>query len=509
MYRKTCLLFYFFVTLVLWGQESKYWTFDNVNLGTGASVISCFFQDSQGLIWAGSDKGLFSYDGYSVKSHFSVDTKNNTQIYCGVIIKSKLLYLGSDNGILIYNITTDKYVETPVNFPTDVRTMSLQGDTLWIGTLKGLYSFNLISNKLNYFDVSTYTQLPHETIYAIITTQDNQVYVGTYDGFCRYLPGKDTFEKIELPINPEKNNQFINTLLEDPLRQCIWIGMEGSLLKYDLQNGTISQLKDFQDNSVKSLTLDGHSHLLAATDNGLYVYSEQQALQHVIHDSRNQNSLSNNIIWSVFTDQDQNIWLGTNYGISLSRSNKAFQYVPISEISGTGDGNQFYSIFKDSRDNYWFGGTNGIIRVNKKNGNWSNAKWYSTESKKNPLPHGRIRHIYEDSDAQLWIASDGNVCRYDYIKQQFIPYNIVDSTGTYSTNWAYHIFEDNQKQLWIATCLGGIFVVDKAGLMEHKKGAYIANYNYTTQNGLSGMFINQIIPDQIGNVWVLLYNNGI
>ena len=31
--------------------------------------------------------------------------------------------------------------------------------------------------------------------------------------------------------------------------------------------------------------------------------------------------------------------------------------------------------------------------------------------------------------------------------------------------------------------------------------------NYSVHNGLSGMFINQIIPDNEGNVWVLLYNN--
>ena len=43
--------------------------------------------------------------------------------------------------------------------------------------------------------------------------------------------------------------------------------------------------------------------------------------------------------------------------------------------------------------------------------------------------------------------------------------------------------------------------------MQSTSGQYIAEQNYSVHNGLSGMFINQIIPDNEGNVWVLLYNN--
>jgi signal transduction histidine kinase/CheY-like chemotaxis protein/AraC-like DNA-binding protein/streptogramin lyase len=185
------------------------------------------------------------------------------------------------------------------------------------------------------------------------------------------------------------------------------------------------------------------------------------------------------------------------------------QEVPLAEITGTGDGNQFYSIYKDSRENYWLGGSNGIIRVNQHNGEWVNPIWYNTEDPQHLLPHGRIRHIYEDRDSDLWIATDGSVNRYDYQGGRFIQYNIIDSTGTFNSNWAYNLFEDDQSNLWVATCLGGIFVVNKQKLLSHQGKNYVADYNFNTGNGLSGMFINQIVPDHNGNVWVLLYNNGI
>lgn len=493
----------------LYGQKTNYQQFENIIPGPEAPVISCFLQDSQGLIWIGSNKGLFSYDGYSTQTHFKFGERSNTRIYCGIIADSTRLYLGADNGILIYNYKTDQYEKAEVTFPTDVRTMVLQGKTLWIGTLNGLYTYQLQTKKLATFKKEN-SGLPHSTIYSIICTQDRKIYVGTYDGLCYYQPQTHTFERITLPTNQSKNNQFVNSLLEDTTRHCIWIGTEGSLFKYTPKDKRVEQIEVFHDNSIKSLALDGNGYLLAGTDNGLYVYREsEEQPQHIVHDSRNIQSLSNNIIWNIFTDKEQNIWLGTDYGISLSRYNNAFQYIPIAQITGTGDGNQFYSMFRDSRGNFWFGGTNGLIRFSDPTGSEHNANWYKMGDKTHPLPHSRIRHIYEDKEHQLWIATDGSINRYDYNSRQFQHYNIIDSTGTYNTNWAYHLFEDNSGHLWIATCLGGIFVVDKHKLMQSAPDSYVAEYNYSTRNGLSGMFINQIIPDHEGNVWVLLYNNGI
>ena len=491
----------------VYGQKVNYQQFDNIYLGAEASVISCFLQDSEGLIWVGSNKGLFSYDGYSTQQHFTYGERTNTRIYCGIIADNTYLYLGTDNGILVYNYRTDKYEQPDTDFPTDVRTMVLQGDTLWIGSLNGLYTYQLKSRQLNHFD-SKQTGLPHNTIYSVIQTKDNQIYIGTYNGLCRYVQASGKFENILLPVNRGGSNLFVNSLLEDTTRQCIWIGMEGYLFQYNPTIGEMKAIEVFHNNSIKSLALDGDENLLAGTDNGLYVYqNDKEPLQHIIHDSRNIQSLTNNIIWNIFSDQEHNIWLGTDYGISLSRYNSALQFVPISQITGTGDGNQFYSLFRDSKGFYWFGGTNGVIRFTHPAGNKHDAIWYRMGDKNHPLSHNRIRHIYEDREQQLWIATDGSINRYDYNTHQFVHYNIVDSTGTYNTNWAYYLFEDTDGKLWIATCLGGIFVVDKHKLIQSAGKSYVADQNYSIHNGLSGMFINQIVPDAEGNVWVLLYNS--
>lgn len=498
-----------FILLQMWlpcslaGQKSDYRLFDNISLGAEASVISCFLQDTQGLIWIGSNKGLFSYDGYSSQPHFTFGERNNTRIYCGEVVDSTYLYLGADNGLLIYNYRTDTYEEPKADFPTDIRTLALHDGILWLGTLNGLYTYSPETRRL-----SAITEgLPHQTIYSLIHASDGNLYIGTYNGCCRYIPATGRFETINLPVTGGRSNQFVNSLLEDATRRCIWIGTEGCLFKYTLADGRMQRIDAFHDNSVKSLALDGNGRLMVGTDNGLYVYQEDESLLHVVHDSRNLQSLSNNIIWAIFADREHNVWLGTDYGISMSRHNSVLRHIPISQITGTGEGNQFYSMLRDTHGTYWFGGTNGLIRFTALMDGEQDVAWYKMGDRKYPLSHNRVRHLYEDREQQLWVATDGSISRYDPTKRQFIHYNIVDSTRRYNANWAYGLFEDRDGQLWIATCLGGIFVVDKENLMRSSGGLYMAEKTYSIHNGLFGMFINQMIPDREGNVWALLYNS--
>lgn len=505
MYRKFLISFFLLLSsLSIYGQRMTYGVFDNITLGVEAGVINCFSQDSLGMIWIGSNRGLYSYDGFSAQSHISETT--NTQVYCITIIDNQYLCLGTDNGVYFYNYKQDRYEDWDVDFPSDVRAMYLDGETLWIGSLNGLFRYNILDKKLENIPIEK-SGIPHKAIYSIIKSQGH-IYVGTYNGLCRYVSDFDKFEKIDLPLDSRRNNQFVNVLLDDTSLDCIWIGMEGNLLKYTPKSDKVEFLNSFFNNSVKSLALDWSDNLLVGTDNGLYVYGKSLgSVDHVVHDSRNNNSLSNNIIWNIFSDKEKNIWLGTDYNVSLSRFNEAFQFIPISQITGMGDGNRFYAIYRDSRRNYWLGGTNGLIFTPTLDASDASI-WYRMDNPKHPISHNRIRYIYEDQEENIWIATDGSISRYDYVQKQFIRHSIVDSTRTYNSNWAYYIFEDKGGNLWIATCLGGIFVVNKEKLM-HTSGTYVAERNYTTKDGLSGMFINQIMPDKNDNVWVLLYKNGI
>ncbi|MCD8202155.1 MAG: ATP-binding protein, partial [Prevotella sp.] len=463
-------------------------------------------------MWIGSDKGLLSYDGYSMQTHFVPGENSNTRIYCGAIVDSTHIYLGTDHGVLVYNYQKDEYEDAGNDFPPDIRTIEIYDGALWLGTLNGLFTYQLNSHKLSKIGKN----LPHQAIYSILRTVDNHLYVGTYDGFCRYDTTTKKFISIKLPVRKSKRNMLVHSLLEDTTNKCIWIGTSECLLKYSLSDGQTEQIDAMRGNFVETLAMDEEKRLLIGTDNGLYIYHDGRIVQHIIHDSRNPHSLFNNSIRIIFIGREQNIWIGTEYGISLAHHNNALYQISLSQITGTGEGNQFYSITRDRNGNFWAGGTNGLLRFTFPTGKnmkqlendrrWD-VTWYKVGDSNYPLFHNRIRQIYEDRDGNIWVASDGSISSYDVHHRQLTMYTIVDSSHRYNANWAYGILEDRQGQLWIATYLGGIFVVDKQKLMKTGGGTYVADKTYTTKNGLSSMYAHDIAMDKSGNIWTLLYNS--
>ncbi len=497
---------YFLILLPLWlvalplraeNIQIFHSSFERIVPDANATAISCLLQDELGLVWMGSDKGLYSFDGYQAQSHFERGQRNNSRIYCG-LTDSTRLYLGADVGLLIYNYRTDRYEETEVNFPTDVRALAWFDGLLWMGTLNGLFTYRPSTGQ-----VETVTEgLPHHTIYSLATWED-ELYIGTYNGCCRYQRTSGHIKPLKLPSRRQRSNLFVNALLKDSVRQCIWIGMEGSLLKYTPADEAMESIGGFHDNSVKSLLVDADGQLLIGTDNGLYVYRENTPLRHVVHDSRDPHSLSDNIVWTLFADRDRNIWLGTDYGVSIMRHDTQLQEIPLAQLTGTGEGNQFYALYRDSKSRFWFGGTNGIIRFT---GDLADVCWYTMGNKRFNISHNRLRQLYEDRDGIIWAATDGCINRYDEQTRRFVSYDIVDNTHRYNANWVYSLFEDEQHRLWIATCLGGIFVVDKQKLIASEHSPYVAELAFNTDNGLSGLFVNQMTADHEGNIWALLYN---
>ncbi|SHF44904.1 hybrid sensor histidine kinase/response regulator transcription factor [Dysgonomonas macrotermitis] len=491
-------------TYNLSGQDNnKYWELETVPFDD-LLFVNCFVQDPLGMIWMGTDKGVYSFDGYATYkvSPASEVPVNTNHVSCGFIWDSENICFGSGNGLFFFNYKKNKFSPPPIDISFDIRSLLRDENTLWIGSIQGLYKYHTNDNTLE--EVKN-TNIPHQAIYSIVRSNDGDLYIGTYDGLCVYISDSDKFEKIELPAINLKNNLCIYVLYYDSLRNCVWIGADGALFVYELKNRRIERLDQFNGSTVKAINLDNDGKLLVGTDNGLYVYEpENKQTKHIMHDSRYSQSLVNNSLTNIYLDKSRNIWIGTNGGVSLLRNQNAYHFIPISYITNIGDGNTFSKVYRDSRNNLWLGGTDGLI-LTKYNFNFQpgNYIWYRVGGKRYSLQHNHVRDIYEDKEQNIWIATDGGIGRYIDETQEFVYYNITDSTNHYNANWAYSIIEDDNRRLWISTWLGGIFVVDKDALVNTTKGDYVAIDHYSKANGLDRNHIHKILQDRSGHIWVI------
>lgn len=476
--------------------------FDNYKLSTEANSVRFFLQDSMGMMWIGTDKGLFSFNGYTAYPHYTPGERSNCVLNCGAFVRNDYLVQGTESGLLFYNIKTGQSEPILSHFKHDVRSLLKVGDDLWIGCFDGLFIYNLKTDNINQLLAEPENGTQHRMIYAMLK-HEGYVYLGSNGKVGRYSLKNQEYEVLDITGNGRRI--FVNSLLKDDKRGCIWVGQGGSLLKYFPDTDSTLYIGEFD--VVKSMILDDNNNIIMGTDNGLCVFNENNK-KYIFHDSRELSSLANNVVWCVYRDRSDNIWLGTDNGISFIPEHRRFNQIPIYTLTGTGEGNQFYSIYQDSSNNYWLGGSNGLIMCKSLVKQGTEMRWYKMGDNRHHISHNHIRNIFEDREGNLWVGTDYGLNRFDRQSQSFIRYSIFAPGGKQNANWTYDILEDDFNRLWVASYNGGIFVISKNKLFSNKY-SQIADIHMSTSNGLSGNNIDFIVFDRRKNVWALARNAGI
>lgn len=488
-------------------KHTQYESFKNIFFPRNANLINALFQDKYGMMWVGTNFGLFSYDGYKVQEYGD----KSKSIFAIIQFDEMRLCMATDRGITFFNLFTEQFEPIPNVLKNigAVRSIALFDNILWIGTQQsGLLAYHLENKSLDKIPIQNTTN--EQTIIYSLIEAEGMLYIGSYEGLSYYNPKLK--QRIEI-ILPEKD-KMVNSLFWDKNTSAVWVGTEGSLFRYDLYSRNIEYQKDLPVNSFKSISVDALSNIVLGTDNGIYVYNPLTKIyKKTIHDSRNTQSLCNDVIWCIFRDNSDNLWFGTDHGLALASAKSAYKFIHISELTNSGEGNRFSVVKIDSRGNYWLGGVNGLLLLKNKNIGYD-VMWFKMESKKYPLLHNRIRSVYEDNEGEIWIATDGGVARYNRNKEQFQYYHITDKSGKLNTKWAYGIYEDNMERLWISSYMGGLFIINKKELLSnvHTSNSFIADINLSSKEDFSiqmGNIVSQILADNSGRIWINTQQDGL
>lgn len=442
-------------------ENYTYHSFTNISLPFNANIVYSFSQDEQGMMWLGTKRGLFSYDGYSLRRHVSDEygTIDNS-IQAIIQMRQGMLCLGTDVGLSWFDTEHEQCIPLPESLRHigAVRSLVLFAGELWIGSRdNGLWAYHLKRGTVRKVNLPSGTE---SIIYALQPVGE-KLYIGGYEGLSCY--DSRTCARTSINLNIE-GRVIVNSLCWDEQSQTLWVGTEGNLYRYSPAGQYLSPYPWLQAKSCKALQMDGGENLLVGTDNGIYVcnlYHTELPPEHITHNANNEQSLRNNVVWDIFCDRDHNMWLGTDRGVSMARNAATSMLFRLFELVPSSNGNSFSCALADSEGGYWLGGENGLMHIDNRN----NIYWFSQEDKERPLRHNCIRHIYEDKDRIVWIATDDGIARYDRPSDRFVFYTLTDHRGILSAKWSYTIYEDSLGRLWIATFQGGLFIVEKQQLL--------------------------------------------
>ena len=447
----------------------------------GAQTVCAITQDNNGVMWLGTENGLYRYDGYHGYRHYDEHSFSNTRVNA-LAIRGYRLLLATGNGMLQFNMLTHRYESTKASEEYDDNTKRKETRTLRVVSPKGV--------QVDY----------GSDVYAMLNTPKGLL-VGRLTGL--YLG------KRKLPIT-NGTQPLVNALAYDSQRHCYWIGTEGDLYRADLSLSRFTKVPGLSGNSIKCLSLDEDGNLYIGTDNGLYEMTRYDAVTHYIHDSNNASSIPNNIVWACYVDKWQNVWIGTDNGLSRLATTSSYQYVTLDKVTASSEGNCLHEIMQTRSGEWWMGGTNGVIRFKalggfSRNPIYSDVAWYKQNSRQHFLSHNRVRKIYEDNDGDVWICTDHGINLYDRTTGQLRNFIVYDRSHRYSTAWAYDILQDRQGRMWMASYMGGVFVIDKHQLLE---GKTIADIHLADKGGnaLFGLHVGQLVMDGNGMVWASTNN---
>ena len=451
------------------GWTGQIETFDDITELLAARSID---QTADGTIWFGTDKCLYSFDGYDVRAYSggSGQRQINSLQHDGDI-----LYLGCNDGVLTFDTQTQQYQR--IDFFRDIRIdkLAIFGRNLYIGGESGLYRYRLDGES----NGSTISKI--SSISALSMSYDNDtIWVGTSYGIDIYDCKTGRYKENALDLNNGWNlGQVVTGIYKSP-DDIIWAGTITSLIRIDIKSMSIDAVAGL--GVAKDLIPDGRDGLFVGTDNGLVHYDIPSGTLESVRQS---------VVSQCFMGEDADFWFASGNGI--------FRIGHDNEIGTLDTGNapenaMYRCIYRDTKGRLWVAGSQGIaLYTGGRNSPYSLVRRYSMDNELYHLAHNSIKTIVEDrNDGSIYLATDAGYLRYNEHLEGFETYWIF---GTH--NWIYDILIDGNKK-WFAT-FDGLYCLQDGLMID----------GYSIFNGLSCNDVAQIAKDRSGFIWVLTRDQNV
>lgn len=411
------------------------------------------------------------------------------RVYMLLKTKAGQLWIGTDNGLYVYNYRKDQFIKYKItpNSEDRIRVTSIyeapsEPGILWLNSIDEASKETRISR----FDISRKSLQTYEpaaspglnrlndTVNAAFEGRNKQLWFATMDGLISFDRQSATFKKY-LPVDtikdPEKNKLF--GMVEDR-DGMLWIKSGKGLLSFDPNSRTFQR---FTWNAEDPFAISGdYFDKLGPVSDDLMV--DNSGILWIGADFSGVDKV--NQLTSAFTNYSRKSWLKTNYPggsprqlkpmpdgyIWFSTRNGYYKWLP-----GT---NNFKTIYKasnmlrsnsafdvDSAGVMYFSAENGFSVLDTKR---NKLKHYSSiPGDTNSVSSNRITRILQDHTGIVWIGTeDHGICTFDPATHKFKRYPYIVNNAMIRTHGPLDdltvncLYEDQSGTVWVGTNYGGL-----------------------------------------------------
>jgi signal transduction histidine kinase/ligand-binding sensor domain-containing protein/AraC-like DNA-binding protein len=465
----------FLMKLGLFGQDEL--GFDHLTMEDGftSNKANAVIQDKKGFIWIGTWNGLNQYDGYTCKTYSPNIQDSNS-------------------------ISSREVVEL----------LEDRKGNIWAGTTSGLNCLDPVTGKIKRYDFKN-------RIISLLEDRDNQLWIGTWsDGLYKLDPHSgETQHFLE--------GEIISDIHEDS-SGLLWIASYQGLVRYNKKNGDFFRfLPDETKNSMSHTIV---TQIVGSEGNELWIgtwggginkvtISNSGDILHFTHYQmhKGSGSLSANVIYKLFNDDFNNLWIGTwNDGLNLLKPDqqsiapehaKFLNYRNEPNNHSSISGNGISSIYVDRTGVLWVGASTIDRTMIIDTG----IKRYKTNQFETVASREIIRAITGTRD-RLWIGTNTSIKLYDLFNGDFkqigsYPNPTYRFGQTSFTASSVLSLAADENGLWVGTEDAGLvhYPIGDDRLIKTSAPVY---YNHLTNPAIPGNKISTLVLSgkNPGAIWI-------
>jgi signal transduction histidine kinase/ligand-binding sensor domain-containing protein len=386
--------------------------------------ISAIFEDNQGVLWIGAaSAGLHKMNRQAGTFERIIYDPAHPEKFSGLAI---------DKETVNYNHITFIIQDAAGSY--------------WFGTSdEGLFSFNSHARKLTKYRApgNSSSDYADYGAFTAFISRDHILWIGGTQGNIYHIdPLRKEIQHTLVSSAP------VNSFYEEP-DGTFWLGTAGELIK----TGTDSSAEKsytIDTNPANSGNIfvyiingDRQGNIWVGTSGGLLLWDKKnEKSTWYNYELKDEYSLSNKDVISIYEDNEANLWIGTFRGLNLlDRETGTFTHYFMNPADNSTFGlNIVTSVFEDKTGKLWVASWNGagIYQFDRQ-----------TKTFKNYLKGTSVITLYEDSDGVLWAGGQDGLYKFNRDIDNFIRYS--DSGSPSGISDVLSIIEDRQKYLWIGT----------------------------------------------------------
>ncbi|GAA0537490.1 two-component regulator propeller domain-containing protein [Chitinophaga japonensis] len=505
-----------FLVLRFYESSGQQLLFRNYTVSEGlpSSTVRAIAQDDQGYMWFGTKNGLSRFDGYQFRNfQYKKDDPlalGNNFIHCITRFDSTHLWIGTENGIYILDLETERFSPfVPLQEKTVFDILRGRDGMVWISSrLDGLYRYDPGKKTTTQFKANqSASSISGNNVNRLAEDEDGNIWIGTFGhGIDIYNPATKTFTNLR-SANSGLSNDYINTLYKG-WDGVMWAGtMNGGLCKWQKEQQSFKVYRNdggphsIRDNIVRALCQVSPDKIYVGTEKGLNVLDiATDKFVAYTNQSNDPFSISDNAVYSIFSDKGGTMWVGTYFGgvNYFNEKGAAFElYYPL-EGPHSLKGRAVSSFLEDTPGKFWVGTEDGGLHYF--NSITKTFRRYPFQPGQQPLSYHNIHALVKDRAGRIWIGIfaggvnvyDPETGRVQYFSQQ--PGNI----HALNSNNVFCIYEDREGKIWVGTDKG-------LNLFNPEQRSFTS----VRQEGVSNTIIYDVYEDAHQTIWIATYNNGL